>query len=69
MDKSVYESIMAGLNEALGDSMSTSTKQNLDAEHRFVMSNFEYIIKSFIKNPNCVVMCQAMYSLYNITFR
>ncbi len=30
-------------------------------EHRFVMSNFEYIIKSFIKNPNCVVMCQAMY--------
>lgn len=34
---------------------------NMYPEHRFVMSNLEYIIKSFIKNPNCVVMCEAKY--------
>ena len=30
-------------------------------EHRFVMNNLEHIIKSFIKNPNCVVMREAKY--------
>lgn len=30
-------------------------------EHRFVMSNLEFLIKSFIKNVNCVVMREAKY--------
>lgn len=34
---------------------------NMYPEHRFVMSNLEYIIKSFIKNSNCVVMREAKY--------
>lgn len=34
---------------------------NMYPEHRFVMSNLEYIIKSFIKNVNCVVMREAKY--------
>lgn len=34
---------------------------NMYPEHRFVMSNLEYIIKSYIKNTNCVVMREAKY--------
>jgi len=34
---------------------------NMYPEHRFVMSNLEFIIKSFIKNANCVVMREAKY--------
>ena len=34
---------------------------NMYPEQRFVMSNLEYIIKSFIKNTNCVVMREAKY--------
>lgn len=34
---------------------------NMYPEHRFVMSNLEYIIKSYIKNSNCVVMREAKY--------
>lgn len=34
----------------------------MDPEHRFVMSNLEHIIKSFIKNANCVVMREARYN-------
>lgn len=34
---------------------------NMYPEHRFVMSNLEFIIKSFIKNSNCVVMREAKY--------
>ena len=34
---------------------------NMYPEHRFVMSNLEYLIKGFIKNSNCVVMREAKY--------
>ena len=34
---------------------------NMYPEHRFVMSNLEFIIKSYIKNNNCVVMREAKY--------
>lgn len=34
---------------------------NMYPEHRFVMSNLEYLIKSHIKNTNCVVMREAKY--------
>ena len=34
---------------------------NMYPEHRFVMSNLEFLIKGFIKNSNCVVMREAKY--------
>lgn len=34
---------------------------NMYPEHRFVMSNLEFIIKSYIKNGNCVVIREAKY--------
>lgn len=34
---------------------------NMYPEHRFLMSNLEYLIRNFIKNSNCVVMREAKY--------
>ena len=34
---------------------------NMHPEHRFVMSNLEFLIKSFIRNVHCVVLREAKY--------
>lgn len=39
----------------------TLEMSNMYPEHHFVMSNLEYIIKSYSKNTNCVVMREAKY--------